>query len=290
MKRYPPSGRIQRGLALILLLGWLLTGCSAVPAGKVAPSCCDRQAEESANALTAYLDSLEGSVSVCCVRLSDGDTYEYHADAEYYAASLLKAPYALWLAKRADTGEIDLSCELPGREDTALPQTAFEAIYAMISQSDNDATAALYRLWPADEGNGFGVFLQSIGVDRPDSALTEETGIHGVLSARDAVSILLALEDYFESGAPHAAALKQAFLDAGHPMLESEYDMAKKYGSWENTLHDMAIVYADDPYCIAVLSNWGDSEVDFPEPGTGRITEIGSLAADRMTCAPEPAA
>ena len=288
MKLYT-SCRKQVGITVILLLGWLLTGCRAVPAGTATQPYCDRQAKESAAALTAYLDNLEGSVSVCCVRLSDGYTYEYDADCEYYAASLLKAPYALWLAERADSGEIDLSTDLSS-QDGATPQTASEAMYAMISQSDNNATAALYHLWPADEESGFGSFLQSLGVDRPDNALSDETNIQGVFSSRDAVNILLAMEDYFESDAPHAAALKQAFLDADHPMLESEYDMAKKYGSWEYALHDMAIVYADEPYCIAVLTSWGSADPDFPEPGTSRITEIGNLAADLMACAPVQAA
>ena len=279
--------RIGCGLLLLLCLAYL-PGCRAVPAVTEQPSFCDRQAEEAGDALTAYLDSLEGSVSVCCVRISDSSAYEYNADCEYYAASLLKAPYALWLCERADAGEIDLSTALPAL-DTAPAQTAQDAIYSMISQSDNDATAQLYRTWPADTETGFAAFLQDIGVDRPDSALSEAGGIQGVLSARDASKILLALWDYFESDTPNAAALKQAFLDADHPMLQSDCEMAKKYGSWENALHDIAIVYADEPYCIAVLTSWGNISIDFPEPGVSQITEIGELAAALMECSPPQA-
>lgn len=265
---------------------------SATPTTTPAPTATpepDMTEEEALLALDSYLENLDGIVSVSCVRLSDGYTYEYNADCEYYTASLLKAPYALWLAERADAGEIDLSTVLPAL-DTAPAQTAQDAIYSMISQSDNDAATQLYRVWPAYTESDFSQFLLDMGVDRPLNALSDETNIQGVFSSRDAVNILLAMEDYFESDAPHAAALKQAFLDADHPMLESEYDMAKKYGSWEYALHDMAIVYADEPYCIAVLTSWGSAETDFPEPGTSRITEIGTLAADLMACAPVQAA
>ena len=245
--------------------------------------------EEALTALNSYLESLDGTVSVSCVRLTDGYTYDYNADCEYYTASLLKAPYALWLAERADAGEIDLNTQLP-RLDTAPAQTAYDAIYSMISQSDNDAATQLYRVWPAYTESDFSAFLLDLGVDRPYNALSDETNIQGIFSSHDAVKILVALWNYFGSDAPNAEMLEQAFLDADHPMLESEYDMAKKYGSWEYALHDIAIVYADEPYCIAVLSDWGDAETDFPEPGTSQITEIGNLAADLMTYAPELAA
>ena len=245
--------------------------------------------EEALTALNSYLESLDGTVSVSCVRLTDGYTYDYNADCEYYTASLLKAPYALWLAERADAGEIDLSTQLP-RLDTAPAQTAYDAIYSMISLSDNDAATQLYRVWPAYTESDFSAFLLDLGVDRPYNALSDETNIQGIFSSHDAVKILVALWNYFGSDAPNAEMLEQAFLDADHPMLESEYDMAKKYGSWEYALHDIAIVYADEPYCIAVLSDWGDAETDFPEPGTSQISEIGNLAADLMTYAPELAA
>ncbi len=241
--------------------------------------------EEALTALNTYLDGLDGLVSVSCVRISDGYTFEYNADCEYYAASLLKAPYALWLAERADAGEVDLSTVVPA-QNSSPSRTAMEAMISMISLSDNDAATQLYRIWPAYTESDFSQFLLDMGVDRPLNALSDETNIQGVFTSRDCANILLALWDYFESDAPNAAALKQAFLDADHPMLESDYPMAKKYGSWEYALHDIAIVYADEPYCIAVLSDWGNDSEDFPEPGASRITEIGNLAADLMTYAP----
>ena len=238
------------------------------------------QAEE---ALTDYLNGLEG-VSVYCVRLSDGYTYEYNADADYYAASLLKAPYALWLCQRAEQGELDLNTTLPA--DGAAPQqSAAQAIHDMIAESDNDAAGQLYSTWPAPAQGEFARFLLTLGVDRPDNAMTTATRIHGNLSARDAGKIMQALYQYFATGTDTARQLETAFLDSDHPLLESDWPMAKKYGSWDAALHDMAIVYAEEPYCIAVLTSWGDREVDFPEPGASRITEIGNLAGELMQSA-----
>lgn len=251
------------------------------PEEQPAPEDAAIQAE---TALTDYLDGLE-NVSVYCLRLSDGYCYEYNADAGYYAASLLKAPYALWLCQRADAGEIDLGTMLPAC-GAAPEQDAAQAIHDMIAESDNDAATQLYTCWPAPAQGEFAQFLLGIGVDRPDNAMTPATRIHGSLSARDAGNILQALYRYFASGSPAAQQLETAFRDSSHPMLESRWPMAKKYGSWDGALHDMAIVYADTPYCIAVLTGWGDRQVDFPEPGAGQITEIGRLAEALMEAAP----
>ena len=41
--------------------------------------------------------------------------------------------------------------------------------------------------------------------------------------------------------------------------------MAKKYGNWKGALHDIAIVYAPDPYYAAVFTDWGDPAKEDPQ-------------------------
>ena len=80
----------------------------------------------------------------------------------------------------------------------------------------------------------------------------------------DAVQILRALDEYFAGGTALAGELKQAFLDADHEYLVTDWPMAKKYGNWTGALHDIAIVYAPDPYYVAVLTDWGDPVQESP--------------------------
>ena len=234
-------------------------------------------------ALDAYLDSLPGSVSVLAVRPSDGLTYARNADQQYYAASLLKAPYALWLYTRASAGEVNLDEVLPGwsrteevtlsEEDAAagLPsptprlvtvpdRTARAAVAEMVSKSSNGAAEQLYTRWPATSATGFADFLTGLGLDMTgrNIALSPATSMTGTLSASDAVKILTALQDFFDTGTSDALELKQAFLDARHTYLVADWPMAKKYGNWKGALHDIAIVYAPDPYYAAVFTDWGD--------------------------------
>ena len=73
------------------------------------------------------------------------------------------------------------------------------------------------------------------------------------------------MDDYFAAGSPLAGELKQAFLNARHEFLVTDWPMAKKYGNWTGALHDIAIVYAPDPYYAAVLTDWGDPVEEAPE-------------------------
>ena len=217
---------------------------------------------EAREALEACLARLPGRVSVLAVRPSDGLAIAWNEDEQYYAASLLKAPYALWLCRRAENGELDLEQPLGGWDGTAR-----EALVAMIARSDNQATSALYTRWPADGETGFAAFLEELDIPpvRKARALSPETKITGTLSARDAMQVLKAMDDYFATGTPLAETLKQAFLNTQHEFLITDWPMAKKYGNWTGALHDIAIVYAPDPYYAAVLTDWGDPVKEAPE-------------------------
>ena len=214
-------------------------------------------------ALEDCLNEMPGSVSVLAVRPSDGLTFAREENRQYYAASLLKAPYALWLCRQAEAGDLDLNESLPGWD------TARQAIGAMITRSDNQAAVALFTRWPANADTGFSDFLAGLGVAEAQKprALSPATKITGTLSAADAVQILKALDEYFATGTALAGELKQAFLDADHNYLVTDWPMAKKYGNWTGALHDIAIVYAPDPYYVAVLTDWGDPVREAPECG-----------------------
>ena len=119
------------------------------------------------------------------VRPSDGLTVAWNEDEQYYAASLLKVPYALWLCRRAENGELDLEQPLGGWDGTAR-----EALTAMIARSDNQATAALYTRWPADGESGLYCFSgrtgYSAGSQSPGAEPRDQNHRYPVGPRRDA--------------------------------------------------------------------------------------------------------
>lgn len=225
--------------------------------------------------LDAFLDAQAPTVAVWLQDLSTGDTYTYGASASFYCASILKAPYSLWLCQRDEAGEIDLDISWNG-------STGWDRIYQMISVSSNDAVSGLSRMWPATADTGFQDFLDRMGFASPESCeITVEEGIQGWITAEDGGRSLLALRAYFETGTGDALRLEQAFLDAQHDYLWFPAPAAKKYGTWDGAFHDMGLVYSERPYILSVFTSYGVGE-EVPAAGVEMMQELGRLVAEVM--------
>lgn len=223
--------------------------------------------------MDALLDSMPGSISVWIQDTTSGQTYTYKPDNGFYCASTLKAPYALWLCQRDEEGLIDLNA-------TVGSDTGWDLIYPMIAHSSNGAAHDLGAMWPGSLDTGFSDFLSELGFASPEGCEVVEEGIHGWVTGADGGRAMRALYDYFETGTENALQLQEAFLAADHDLLYCPAPAAKKYGSWDQALHDMAIVYADRPYIISMFTDWGDQDVSFPEEGRERMQQVGQLAAE----------
>lgn len=269
---------------------------SSAPAASTAPAISTTPAPHDGitGAERAALDELcagmPGSFSLILLDLESGDEYAYRPDTPYTAASLVKAPYALWLCQRADAGEIDLAQPIPYPADCwqssgmlagyAGQQTIDPALLmtAMLAQSSNEAARALAATWPTDDA--FHAFLrEELGFSNPESCCIDPR-IRGSVTARDLQNTLEALNAYFAGGAAHTEALRGMMLAAEHEILwiPEGTQAAKKYGSWDGAFHDTAIVSAPHPYLAIALSDWGDRNVDRPAAAMERMRQAGQLA------------
>lgn len=225
--------------------------------------------------LDEFLSAQPGSVSVWAQDIETGETYHFNSGAGFYCASTLKAPYALWLCQRDEAGEIDL--------DAAVGSASgWQRLHAMIAQSSNGAAHDLGAAFPATAETGFTEFLRVLGFASPDGCDVIEDGIHGWVKAADGGRAMRAVYDYIQQGTENGQKLKDALLAADHELLWCPAPAAKKYGSWDGALHDMAIVYAERPYIVSVFTGWGSAEVDFPPEGVELMQQLGHMLARMM--------
>ncbi|MDD6319444.1 MAG: serine hydrolase [Oscillospiraceae bacterium] len=253
--------------------------------------------EQLTQTLDAFCAAQPGSFSVYLQDLTSGEEYTYQTDTLYYPASTLKAPYALWLCQRDDAGEIDLDTELPNQfqgrmAGTALERfndsetiPAWEALRAMIVNSDNNAVTMLTTQWTASEESGFADFLARMGFSAPNTcSITPERRILGMAGAADLGHFMAELYAYFDTGTENAEKLEECFLDADHDILyvPAGIPAAKKYGSWDYAYHDAAIVYAQHPYILVCMTDQGDADVDFPPQATAAMQELGRLVYEGL--------
>lgn len=247
-------------------------------------------------ALDAFCEKQGSYFSVWAQDLTTGQTFCYGETTLYYAASTLKAPYALWLCRLADAGTLDLDEDLPNTHWGALADGALAAyntsetvpmraaLAAMVSQSDNDATDLLMENRPGTESTGFVNFLEELGFSAADTCSMEQSGIEGMVSAADNALTMQTLYRYFASGASNGAWLRQQFCKATHEALyvPDGVAAAKKYGSWDGAFHDEIIVYAAHPYLLCCCTAWGDTEVDFPPEAVSVMQALGRMVYEDL--------
>lgn len=214
---------------------------------------------------TAALDHLLASfgegVSVYYKNLASGFEYVYNGDERYFAASVIKAPYVLYVYTLAQEGKADLNESIvygsrfyaggTGEIKNKQTGTAFtvqELLSYAIRYSDNIALRMLMDRYSTDE---FAAYAAEWGGNA--DAIGNVTGAD--MTAREAGLYAERIYRFIEEGDANGRQFKDDLMSTRHPMIRSSYPIARKYGWANRSFHDMAIVYAPSPYILAVLSD-----------------------------------
>lgn len=206
------------------------------------------------------------NVAVYFKDVNSGLEYTYNPEKKFAIASLNKAPYALYLYTLVEQGAANLdetfyitpamvesSLENSGqiKNDPDLPRnyTLNEMLYYLLQYSDTAAMRILLQRYPA---NGFIEYARQLPLHYPDD-------IRELMNARicalDAGVYLQAMYQYMQEG-EHGGQYKEHLVNAsGQTMIRSEYPVANKYGWDLNAYHDMAVVFAPNPYILAILTD-----------------------------------
>ena len=204
-------------------------------------------------------------VSVFYKDLTDGDAYFYNAEQRYFIASLIKAPYVVYVYKSIMAMGDDYNpnqkytyLESDYREGTGkiknmeygVSFTIDELISYAIRWSDNVAMDKLRKLFPV---SGFTEYAAKIGLPHTWDILS---AVNGRICAQCAAVYLEDIYQFIEENNPYSQILKDHMLHTINKMIYAGHPFARKYGWAEDSFHDMGIVYNPErPYLIAILSN-----------------------------------
>lgn len=205
--------------------------------------------------------------------LVNGYSIEFRADEIYQTASVIKAPYVKYLLESG--ADLTKSVKTTSRQggtkyvDDQPLGTAFTNKQLMeyaIRYSDN---TAYYMLNEQFGFSGFNAYADKLGIranaDR-SCVLSFPKPRFGYLSARDAGLYFEDIAAFIAKGGEKAEMLKTWLTsttanDQLAAALGGSYPVAHKYGlqdvgnAYSRAYHDAAIVYAPQPYVLAVLSN-----------------------------------
>lgn len=221
--------------------------------------------------IDAVVASYGEGVSVYYEELFSNNKYTYNESEKYFVASVIKAPYCMYLYDLASQGKCSLDevftatskdfQEGTGKikdmvpeidpltqEEIPLEFTMRELISFALISSDNTAIELLRRKYTHV---GYTEYAMKLGLS--DVADIKYV-VNSDLCATDAGVYAKALYNFFETN-QYGGELKSDMMQTGNRMIKTDHDIARKYGWSPKAFHDLAIVYAKQPYVLAILTN-----------------------------------
>lgn len=274
-----------------------------------------------AAAVDALLEHERGTVAIALVDLAGGDTLTRTADLRFHAASTMKVPVLIELARRVDAGathwqdSVDVENKFTSIADGSpftldAADDSDSTLYAlagtrvtqrrlaelMITRSSNLATNILIaRLGPERvNATAHQLGADSIEVRRGvEDGKAYAKGLNNTVTARDLAVLLRAIaEGRAASPASTAEIVRilaaQEFNDGIPAGLPAGTRVAHKTGEITALMHDAAIVYPAGraPYILVVLTR------GYPERTAAArvIADVSRLVYAALTAGTPPAA
>jgi len=194
-----------------------------------------------------------------------GFTVSYNENQKIFTASTIKAPKDIYIYEMASQGKIDLDEKLTytsryyNTGTGILKKNKFNSKYSVrtlskysIVYSDNAAHNMLMDKY--GRGNML-AFWKELGTN----AIFTANNNWGVINAHDASIYMEELYRFYLEDEKYGQELMNNFLNANPKFIKGKngYKVANKSG-WSGTaIHDVSIIFADNPYIVVALSNLG---------------------------------
>ena len=214
--------------------------------------------------LTAHLRQFGNNISVYFHNLESGYTFTHNPDRRYPSASISKAFFALYVYQKADAGLFDtrsMVTYLP--EDHRLGSGVirhrydFGAVFSqrrllqlMLEPSDNIATKMLVREHGLAGFREFAYVTAGLASNHVGSRI-----MNSHVTARESGAFGRAIYDFVATDTPYARMFHNNMNNSLFPFIVSDYPLISKSGDFPPyAWHDMAIIYAQSPYVLVILS------------------------------------
>lgn len=209
-----------------------------------------------------------------------GFTVGYNENQEIFTASTIKAPMAIYLYEKAESGLINLDEKLvytPSYYNTGtgiLKNKPFNGSYTVrdlisyaIIPSDNAAHNMLMNRYGRDG-------MYNFWSEKGTKSIFRNYTNWGVINANDATIYMKELYDYYNTDTKLSNELMNNFINVTFKPLGScfkDISVANKSGWTGSVFNDAAIFFDDNPYILVVLSNTGTSGYTYLFNSTSKL-------------------
>lgn len=201
--------------------------------------------------------------------LHTGFTVTYNESQQVFTASTIKAPTDLYIYEMASLGKINLDDEMTYTSNYFNPKsgklkynefntkyTVRELLRLSTVYSDNAAHNMLE--------DKFGrVNMLNFWKEKGTEYIFSQNTNWGVLNAHDAIIYMEELYRFYLNNEKYGKEIMENFKNASPKFIEgkNDYLVANKSG-WGNTsIHDVSIIFAENPYVVVALSTLGKTNI-----------------------------
>ena len=195
-----------------------------------------------------------------------GFTVTYNEKQDIFTASTIKAPTDIYIWEMASQGKIDLEKEL-----TYMPYeyVAGSGMIQHNSKYSKYKTRELLRLSTVYSDNiAHNMLMDNYGrtnmlnfwKNLGTTAIFKQNSNWGNLNAHDALIYMSELYRFYNQNDEYGNQIMTNFLNAFPKFIKGKngYKVANKSGWTGSAIHDVSIIFADNPYIIVALSNTGN--------------------------------
>ena len=220
------------------------------------------------NEINGYYNQSNNYFAFLYKDIYTGFTVSYNANQNIFTASTIKGPTDIYIYEMASQGKVDLDEELTytgyyvnngsGVLKTKPINTKY-SVRTLLGYSTIYSDNAAHNMLEDHFGRtNMLKFWQNKGT----TAIFTANNNWGVTNAHDASIYMSELYNFYVENNEYGEALMNNFMNATPKFIvgKNHYVVANKSG-WSGTaIHDVSIVFADNPYIVVGLSNLGDTD------------------------------
>lgn len=221
------------------------------------------------NKINDYYNSSSAHFAFVYEDIHTGFSVRYNENQRVFTASTIKAPTDLYIYEMASLGKIDLDEELTYTSNYYNPKSG---VLKYNSFNTSYPVRELLRLSTVYSDNAaHNMLMDKFGRENmlnfwkekgTQYIFTEKTN-WGVLSANDAVIYMNELYNFYLTNKEYGGAIMENFKNASPKFIEgkNDYPVANKSGWGSSSIHDVSIIFAENPYIVVALSQLGQTNI-----------------------------
>lgn len=226
------------------------------------------------NNLNSYVNEFPNQIGFSYEDINSGFHISYNENDSVFAASTTKGPVAMYVYKLADEGELNLdnnylyTAEYQSSGTGILKNQPLNTYYSLrdltkysIIYSDNAAYIMLINIVDKDDVSNYFKEKGAKNLFNSDNHYWLYP-LFGEISAHDGNVYMKELYKYSLNNTENSNELVSYFKEASLNYIQesTNKEVAHKYGWTDEYIHDMALVFDENPYVITITSELGDDD------------------------------